>query len=157
MKVFLDTNILIDLLKCRVPFVYDARKLVIASEFMDLRLYACAQSYADAYFVLCEIADKAAVKQALLATTEYIEVCNTFGSDVAKSLKSGWNDIEDYLITHSAKHMNADYLVTRDKEVLRKSPVNTLTPRQFLTMMHDEYGLEYDEIDFDELYEGDSI
>lgn len=52
MKLFLDTNALIDLVARREPYVSDVGKLCIAAYFGDVQLWASTQSYADAYYVL---------------------------------------------------------------------------------------------------------
>lgn len=50
MKLFLDTNALIDLVARREPYVSDVGKLCIAAYFGDVQLWASTQSYADAYY-----------------------------------------------------------------------------------------------------------
>lgn len=147
MKILLDTNALIDLVAPRVPFDADIRKLCIASMFDDVQLWVSTQSFADAYYVLCKKANREAVKNALLKTLEFIHPCGTYGTDLRGALESDWSDVEDYLIAYSAKHIPADYLITRDKELLERSPIKAMTAHELLTFLEDQ-GLVYADIEF---------
>ena len=140
MKILLDTNALIDLVAVRRPYVNDIKKLCIAAVFGDLQIWASTQSYADAYYVLRKHAPAEEVKHALLATLDIFMVCGTYAADLRGALESDWSDIEDYLIAHASKH-----LITRDKELVEKSPIKAMSAQEFLGVLEHEYGLTYDE------------
>lgn len=146
MKILLDTNALIDLVAPRKPHDEAIRKLCIASVFGDVQLWVSTQSYADAYYVLRKQADAASVKKALRATLDVFIVCGTYASDLRSALESEWEDIEDFMIAYSSKHIPADYLVTRDKELIRLSPIPAMTAPQLLELLEKEHGLVYDDI-----------
>lgn len=146
MKLLLDTNVLIDLVASRSPFDEDARKLVVASVFGDVQLWVSTQSYADAYYVLRKSASEKAVKSALLATLEHFIPCGTYATDLAAALQSDWPDVEDYLVAHSAKHVQADYFITRDSRLAPLSPVSTMSAKDFLAFLEEEHGLVYEDV-----------
>lgn len=146
MKLLLDTNILIDLVAPRPPYDEAVRKLVVASVFGDVQLWASTQSYADAYYVLRKSAPEKAVKQALLSTLEFLSPCGTYAADLAGALESDWSDLEDYLVAHSAKHIRADYLITRDREMAVRSPIGSMDADSFLAFMEKEHGLVYEDV-----------
>lgn len=146
MKLLIDTNILIDLVAPRPPFDEPARKLVTASFFGDVQLWASAQSYADAYYVLRKSAPEKAVKQALLATLEFFVPCGTYAADLAGALESDWPDLEDYLVAHSAEHIRADYLITRDREMASRSPIPAMDAEGLLALLEKEHGLVYESV-----------
>lgn len=75
MKLFLDTNALIDLVARREPYVSDVGKLCIAAYFGDVQLWASTQSYADAYYVLRRAASESEVKKALGADSWSFSWC----------------------------------------------------------------------------------
>ena len=146
MKLFLDTNALIDLVADHEPFSFDVQKLCVAQAFGDVQLWASTQSYADAYFVLCRTAPRKAVKEALAATLEFVLVTGTFAADLKPALESDWDDVEDYLIAYSSRRIEADFVITRDEELAGKCPVKALTAAQFLAHMEEQEGLVYDEV-----------
>lgn len=146
MKLFLDTNALIDLVAHREPYAADIEKLCIASHFGDVQLWASTQSYADAYYVLSRSAPKEEVRKALAATLEFFLAVGTFAADLKPALESGWEDIEDYLIAHAARRTEAQVFITRDKKLAEKCPVKAMTAAEFLRYWEDEEGLIYDEV-----------
>lgn len=145
MKILLDTNALIDLVAARKPYVNDVKRLCIAAVFGDLQIWVSTQSYADAYYVLRKHASAKEVKRALLATLDIFMACGTYAADLRGALESDWNDIEDYLIAYSSKHIPAEYLITRDEELVEKSPISAMSAQEFLAMLEHDHGLTYDE------------
>lgn len=143
MKLLLDTNVLIDFIADREPYAADVRTLCIASTFGDVQLWVSTQSYADAYYSLRKFAPEEEVKSALLASLEFFVPCGTHAADLRPALESEWHDIEDYLIAYSTKRMGAVSLITRDKEMARKSPVPAYTAAEFLKYLETEHGLVY--------------
>lgn len=148
MKLLLDTNILVDLVACREPYAQAARKLCIASAFGDVQLWASTQSFADAFYILRRNAPDTDVKRALLATLEFLVPCGTYAADLEPALKSDWPDVEDYLIAASSKHIKADCFITRDTELVRRSPIEALDAEAFLRRLEEEQGFSYDDIAF---------
>ncbi|MEC4184446.1 PIN domain-containing protein [Adlercreutzia sp. R21] len=146
MKLFLDTNALIDLTAPREPYASDVRRLCIAAHFGDVQLWTTTQSYADAYYVLCRSASESEVRQTLIATLEFFLVSGTFAADLKPALQSEWRDVEDYLIAHAALRSGAELFITRDSELADKSPVRAMTASEALRYLEDELGLVYDEI-----------
>lgn len=146
MKLFLDTNALIDLVANREPYSFDVQKLCVAQAFGDVQLWASTRSYADAYYVLCRTAQRKAVKEALAATLEFVLVTGTFAADLKPALESDWDDVEDYLIAYSSRRIGADFVITRDEDLAGKCPVKALTAAQFLAHMEEQEGLVYDEV-----------
>ncbi len=146
MKLLLDTNALIDLIACREPYVFDIRKLCIASTFGDVQLWVSTQSFTDAYYVLRKSATEEQVKQALLSVLEFVLPCGTYAADIKAALESEWHDVEDYLIAFSPKHIGADYMITRDADMSSKCPIKAMTAHNFVKYLETEHGLVYDDI-----------
>ena len=146
MKLFLDTNALIDLVAQREPYASDVRKLCVAAFFGDVQLWVSTQSYADAYYVLSRSASQSEVKKALAATLEFFLAVGTSAADLKPALESDWDDVEDYLIAHSANRTGADFFVTRDRRLSKKCPVKALTAAEVLRYLEAEKGLAYDEV-----------
>lgn len=148
-KVMLDTNALIDLVAPREPYAADIKKLCVAAAFGDLQIWASTQSYLDAYYVLSKNAPVDEIKHALLSTLDVFMVCGTYAADLRNALESDWKDIEDHMLAHSGKHIPAKYLVTRDEELVEKSPVKAMTAKELLKLLEEEHGVTYDEFDIE--------
>lgn len=74
--------------------------------------------------------------------------CSTYAEDLAPALTSPWTELEDYLIAYNSKHIKADYLITRDIDMQKHSPIKAMTAEEFLKMWEEEKGLVYQDIDF---------
>ena len=147
MKLLLDTNALIDFLAGRKPYVDAVRKLCVGSVFEDLQLWVSTQSFADAFYVLRKSIDETVVRQAMLASLEFFLPCGTYAADLKQALESDWSDLEEYLVAYSTKHIQADYLITRDIELADRSPIPAFDAAAFLAYWEETQRLVYDEIE----------
>lgn len=147
MKLLLDTNVLIDLVAAREPYASSIRALCAAVTFGDVQAWVTTQSYMDAYYVLRRAASEERVKQALLATLAFFLPCGTNAADLKPALDSSWPDIEDCLITLTAKRIKADHLITRDEGMIARSSVPAMSAATLLERLKAEHGLTYDSID----------
>lgn len=147
MKLLLDTNVLIDFIAQRQPFARDVRTLCVAKAFGDVQLWVSVQSYADAYYVLRKSASEPDVKRALLATLEFFTPCSTYAEDLQGALDSDWHDVEDYLIAHASKHINAHAMVTRDAEMIAKCPIRAMTSADAVRYLKEEQGSTYEDVE----------
>ena len=145
MRLFLDTNVLIDYYSRRSPFYEDAVGLRIAAFFGDVDLWVCAQSLTDAEYILRRAIPISTLRSMMSASLEFLSVATPLADQLASGLESGWPDLEDYLIACCARNARADYLVTRDTNGFGNSPVPVLTPHEALRMLADE-GIVYEEI-----------
>ena len=73
MKIFVDTNILIDFVCSRENFVDDAERLFALGCVEDMQLMTSALSYVTAMYVAHKY-DYKSVTETLLAVSEFIEV-----------------------------------------------------------------------------------
>ena len=145
MRLFLDTNVLIDFYAQREPFFQDAKKLWIASYFKDVELLASTQSFVDAENILKRAVPLQVLRGMMAASLEHLRVCSPEPNDLADGLSSQWSDLEDFLVARCAQSQGADYLITRDTKGFEASKVPALSPGDFFEMMKENYGVVYDE------------
>ncbi|MDR3053343.1 MAG: PIN domain-containing protein, partial [Coriobacteriales bacterium] len=65
-----------------------------------------------------------------------------------ESLKQGWNDFEDCLVSRCAENVKADYIITRNSSDFKQSIVPALTPKELFDLLANHDNLWYQEIDF---------
>ena len=98
MKLLLDTNILLDCMMGRQPFVADARKLLILGALGEVDLWMSPSQFTDAFYLLTEggkprLAES--VKLRLLKVKRLARICTLGERDVESALESSWPDFED--------------------------------------------------------------
>lgn len=147
MKLFLDTNILIDYLARREPYFSDAKKLRIAALFGDVELWASLQSYTDAEYILRRAIPVDTLRAMMEKTLPFVQVASPEPEDLEAGTRCGWPDLEDFLIARCAVRTGADYLVTRDVKGFARSEVAAVAPTEFFALLEEEWGILYDEID----------
>lgn len=133
MKVFLDTNVLIDYLNKREPFFTEA------SQVMDLCISKQVEGIVSSLSVInaAYIMRKAYPKNSLLLKitwlAEKIEVCPINKEAIQRAADSRPFDFEDAVQYFSALQANADLIITRDTKGFADVDLPVMTPAQFLS------------------------
>ena len=132
MKIFLDTNVLIDYLNKREPFFAEA------SQVMDLCVSKHVEGVLSSLSVInaAYIMRKAYPKDSLLLKiswlTEKFEVCPINKESIQRAANSRPSDFEDAVQYFSALQANADLIITRDAKGFIDFDLPVMTPEEFL-------------------------
>ncbi|MBP3470886.1 MAG: hypothetical protein J6K41_01440 [Paraprevotella sp.] len=94
MRVFVDTNLLIDFVCNRDGSVEQAQSLFALGYMGRLSLLTCALSYINAVYIGRKY-DKASVIDKLFRMSAFVEVVDLKGTVVVDALRDGWADYED--------------------------------------------------------------
>ena len=148
MKLFLDTNVLLDLYEQREPFYDDVKKLQIMEAMGDAELWCSAKSFTDMFFIMRHRYGSEEIQRAFEHSLEFLRICSIDGSDVRGAVELRWKDFEDCLIDIAAQKTKADYILTRDASDFGQAKTKVMSPSAFLRLMEESYGLTYDEIDW---------
>jgi predicted nucleic acid-binding protein len=143
MRLFIDTNVLFDILGQRPPFCRDARRLIFMQAFGDAELWAAPQSYLDIFYVLRKSTSCDDLQKRLALSLQRINLCTTGHEDIQKAASMAWNDLEDATIAVCCAKTGADYLITRDADGFGQSSVPAITPAEFFDMLERKYGVTY--------------
>lgn len=153
MKLFLDTNLLIDYFASRIPYRDFFMKLLAMNEFGDAELWVSAKSFTDVFYVCKKHVPSRALQQAFSNCGDFLRICSIGEQDIMLAANRAWPDFEDCLVAIAAEKVKADYLVTRDLDGFRDSKVPVLSPQGLLDTLERDYGLVYDCV---EIADGDS-
>jgi predicted nucleic acid-binding protein len=132
MKIFLDTNILFDVLTKREPFYYDSLKIWTLAKEDITEAYISAISVTNLYYIIKKI------KGQKIAENFVDELINDFEivpltKDIlhqARTIKG--KDYEDLIQYFSAIHLGCELLLTRNKKDFPKEGIIILSPSKFL-------------------------
>ena len=135
-NLFLDTNIIIDVLADRKPFSKTGAKLFDYAEKGKINLFISALSYSNIYYILrknCSHKEMLMTLRDLEAMTETIDVTKQI---ISKSLNADFNDFEDSIQYHtSLSNKKITAIVTRNSKDFRKSDLVILTPEEALSII----------------------
>ena len=146
MRLFLDTNLLIDYFAAREPYRDMFAKLLAMQAFGDAELWASAKSFTDVFFVCRKHIPPAFLQEAFVKSTEFLNVCSIGQGDIVDAAERQWPDFEDCLVAVAAEKTKADYLVIRDKNGFKRSGVTVVDPPELMRLL-EEQGLVYEEIE----------
>lgn len=147
MRLFLDTNILIDFYLRRRPFFIDASRLFVMRSLGDAELWASAKSFTDVFFVSSKAVGSQAIQEAMEHSLPYLRICSIDAADVQAALADRWPDFEDRLVARAAEKVDADYIITRDRTGFERSRIRHLSPTDLFDLIEREQGLRYEGFD----------
>lgn len=134
MNVMIDTNIILDILGKKEPFVQHSASVLMLAAKGKLSAAITANTVTDIYYLMKKhLQNHEAVKNALLSLMDVLDVVDVTKADCIKAFDLPMNDYEDALLTHCAKRVKADYIITRNVKDFINSPVNTIAPEDFLS------------------------
>ncbi len=132
MKVLFDTNVVLDLLLERTPFVEDARALFVLVENGKIEGYLCATTVTTLHYLIEKETDKTEADEVIAMLLGLFEVAPVTHEVLSDACTHNGSDYEDSVIYTSAGKMHIDYIVTRDKKGFSASRVSVLNPKAFL-------------------------
>ena len=134
MKVYLDTNILIDFVCKRVPFYEDAKRLFALGSIGQFDAVTSSLSLLNTICIGRQY-ELPSVKQRIKSILSFVTVCDLQADVVIKSLDSDWQDYEDSVQSMTAMDTFADCIVTRNKKDFRKSIIPVYTIDELMSLM----------------------
>ena len=131
MKVFVDTNVLIDYI-CKREQFFVAAKAVFALCFLrKIDIIISSISVVNAVYIGRKH-DSIKLKGNLSRLAEFVSFVDLPASMVLETLKSDWADYEDALQHASALNNNVDCIVTRNKKDFVEASLPIYTPEELL-------------------------
>lgn len=139
MRILIDTNIILDWLMCREPFQERAKWIMRESMFGSLDGYIAAHSLTDLFYILRKDLDVPKRKELLLLLCEHLQIIPEDAAIIKEALnQETWTDLEDGLQMQCARERNLDYIVTRNIKDFSDSPIQPLSPEDFIEIVRKE-------------------
>ncbi len=132
-KIFVDTNIIVDLIADRKPYSKFAIELFNKSGEKKLKLYTSSHSIATTHYLLKKHIEEKALRDVLYNLLDFIQVIPVDIDTIKKGLKSKHKDFEDaiqIICAYSIEKM--DCIVTRNIKDFRGSEIPVLTPDELI-------------------------
>ena len=132
-KVFLDTNILVDLIADRKPYSKFAIGIFNKAEEKKLKIYTSSHSIATTHYLLKKYLDEKELRTVLFNLLDYISVISVDIDVLKKGLRSKHKDFEDALQMVAASGIpGINCIVTRNLKDFKHSEVEVMSPDEFV-------------------------
>ena len=137
-KLFLDSDVLLDLLLDRQPYSNDIEELIENSISNEVELYTSPISITNINYIIGRLENKAKadLKTNKILELVRIEAVNQLVIDQASSSK--FKDFEDSVQNYCAVASNHEILITRNTKDYKESELAILAPREYLAKMDAE-------------------
>ena len=134
MKVMLDLNVLMDILQRREPFFASAAAVCGWGEKRQNIIAVPAHSVTTISYIVRKTAGVDAESKALDWLLGNFAVIPADAAVFRLARTLGMDDFEDAVVVASASLSGCDYVITRNVQDFRLSPVPAVPPAEFLSM-----------------------
>ena len=131
-RLFIDSDVLLDLLLNRSPFKLHTEILLLESERNNIILNTSALIVANIHYFLARQIGSKASKKKIADLVKAIKVLPLESDIVDMALVSDFPDFEDAMQFFIAERYYCDAIITRNTKDYKLSTIPVLTPEQFL-------------------------
>ena len=132
-NIFIDTNIVLDLLGRRDPFYEDAAKLFSLADRGKVKLYVSSLTIANSNYVLSKLKNAKEARVILLKFKILVVVLELNDKIIELSLNDeSFKDFEDGLQYYTAVENQSDIIITRNLKDFKSSKTPVMTASQYL-------------------------
>lgn len=131
-KLFLDTNVVIDLLGERLPFYEQAAKIATLADKGKVKIYVSALTYSTVFYILERYEETEIVKEKMRRFKVIAATADLTNAIIDKGLASKFSDFEDALQYYCADKESCDIIITRNCKDFKESVIPVLSPDEYL-------------------------
>ena len=140
MRILIDTNVVLDLLLAREPFVHDAARIFANVERGEIEGLLCATTLTTVDYLLGQTLSKRETRRAIRALLNLFGITPVNRIVLAAATDSSMLDFEDAVLAQSANHSSVKRIVTRNTSDFPESPIVAVDPSEFLAQFPDSAG-----------------
>ena len=138
MKVLLDTNIILDSILYREPFFETSDSIIKLCARKKVQGFLAAHTVTNAYYILCKQMSDSECRRTILNLLTIFKVKSLNIEKISKALlNENFKDFEDCLQVECAEEVEADYIITRDKNDFSESQIPSVTPAEFCKLFEE--------------------
>lgn len=132
MKVFVDTNVLLDVLARREPFYADSAQVWTLAETGRVSCFVSTLSLPNLFYLLRRGAGQKAARRAMSVLRGIFSLVSLDAKIINQAIDSDMDDFEDAVQFFSALRADAAILITRNPRDFPGTDVAIQTPAEFL-------------------------
>ena len=135
-KLFIDANIILDVLQKREPHYRDSLKLWKLCEIQAVEGYVSSLTFANIAYIMRKELTPEKIEQVFGMLSLIFHFVDLTAADLAKAIKMRWHDFEDAIQAAMAERIRADYIVTRNPKDFKESRIITIDTTEFLGLIN---------------------
>jgi len=131
MKLWIDTNVLIDVLAKRQPFHDDSAKVWALVEAGQAEGYISAISFNNVFYIVRRFGNRQKAHRAVVALSQLFQVAPVDAKTLQRAISASISDFEDAIQWISATDLGVDRFITRNTRDFPATTPVVLTPTEF--------------------------
>src|SRR5690554_4690385 len=132
-RIFLDSNVILDLLGERVPFFDSIAKVATLADQKKLTIIVSPLSFTTIDYVLNKYENSQSVLNKLRKFKIICEICEVNEETIDKALNSNFKDFEDAVQYFTALQSNCSIIITRNGKDFKNSTIPIMTAEEYLS------------------------
>ena len=136
MRVLFDTNVVLDVLLDRHPWVADSKALWVANDNATIEGWMTASSMTDLFYIIRKHSGTERAVSSVSVCLDAFEICSVDKAKLSAAAAMETRDFEDNLQIVCAEQNQLDAIVSRDKAGFVKSSIAVLTPSELLARLN---------------------
>ena len=132
MNVFIDTNVLLDVLAKRAPFYEDSAAVWTLAEHGKIRGFVSALSFSNVYYIVRRLKDRRTADRAMLLLRDTFTPVACDEQVLSQAIDAGMKDFEDAIQYYSALRVESACLISRNPDHFPRSVLSVVQPAEFL-------------------------
>jgi predicted nucleic acid-binding protein len=133
-KVFVDTDIIYDLLAKRDPFYSAAARLFTLADEGKVQIFISALSLANIHYLVSKQQSESQAKQILRKFKVLVHITPLTEKIIDLALNSEFEDFEDAIQYFSTLQNDIEILLTRNLKDYKKAQISVLTAQDFINL-----------------------
>ena len=131
-KIFLDTNIILDLLAYRMPFYTEAAELFLLADKKKIKLSISSLCFADTHYILSKQNPEIGVRKILRKFKVLVKVLSLNDKITDLALNSEFRDFDDAIQYYTALENEQELIITRNHHDFKESKLPIMTAGEFI-------------------------
>ena len=137
-RVFVDSDIILDVLAQRDEFYTPAAKLFSLFDKGDVAGFTSPIVFANLHYILRKAKSKEYALQNLVKLKSVISILPVDSKIIDLALSSKFSDFEDAIQYHTAKSSEINFIITRNKKHYKQSKISVCTAEEYLKIWASE-------------------
>ena len=137
-KLFIDSDVLLDLLLDREPFSEDIATLIEKSIESEVKLYTSLLSIANMHYIIGRLENKNKADKKIQKILKIVSIENLGQTVIDQASQSKFKDFEDSIQNFCAVESGHKIIITRNTKDYKESKLSILTPKEYLAKIRSE-------------------
>ncbi|MBK8503372.1 MAG: PIN domain-containing protein [Saprospiraceae bacterium] len=131
-KVFIDTDVILDFLLNRDPYINEITEIIEKCVTGEMTLCVSSLTISNLHYIISRIENKKSANNKIRKILKLLKVENVGQTTIIKAMESEFGDFEDGIQNYCAEEADHKVLVTRNTKDYKKSSLAIMTPKEFL-------------------------